>query len=166
MNENGGPVVDVTKMNPEEILPHRGEKLLVSSFRAYQPGCLLATYFVPLSPSWLGLHFPEPIGPYMPGHDIAEALAQVVGVLGKLDLTELDGKMGMLRGEMLEYKAPVRPGDTLYLCAREPEIGHRGRSLKAQVEAYNGDPGTGGKLACEGEITLVIMEMPTPPPKE
>ena len=107
-----------------------------------------------------------PIGPIMPGHLIAEALAQVVGVLGELDLTELDGKMGMLRGEALEYKAPVRPGDILYLCAREPEIGHRGRSLKAQVEAYNGDPGTGGKLACEGEITLVIMDMPTPPPKE
>lgn len=152
-------VVDVTKLRPEEMLPHRGDRLMVSAFRAYQPGYLLATYNVPLMPSWLGLHFPEPIGPFMPGHDIAEALAQVAGVLGRLDFPELDGKMGLLRGTAVKYGAQVVPGDCLYLCVEKPSLRHG--LLEATVVAFNGDPAIDGRPACKGTITLAVVDMPT-----
>lgn len=109
--------------NPEDLLPHRGDWLLVSRvlYFDFEAGVVIINYDVPESPSWLDEHFPGV--PIMPGFLVAEHGAQS-GVV----FTRLGGIQGLpylARADGFKFQKAVYPGDKLY--------------TKMKVDKWNGE---------------------------
>jgi len=110
-------VNEVIKLTPlnydlENLLPHRGDCLLISRIRHFdfEAGVIITQYDVPNRPWWIDGHFPGM--PIMPGFLIAEHGAQSGATF--VGLNGIVGLPYLARADRLKFEAVVRPGDTLY----------------------------------------------------
>lgn len=136
-----------------EHLPHRYPFLLVDRVTELVPGERVKGYknVTINEPFFLG-HFPG--HPIMPGVLIAEALAQVSGVLAMetQETSPVDSIFYLAGMDNTRFKRPVVPGDRLDM---ESELLVERRALmKFDCKAY-----VGGELACETRILCVARSL-------
>ncbi len=141
-------------MTPEELegalarLPHGPEFRFVDRLVALDPGRRgMGEYLVRGDEVFLRGHFPG--DPMMPGVLMAEAVAQLAGVVA-----QSDPRVGPLRGMKLtalravKIRGPARPGEVLLVEARVD--GRMGGMVQA-----SGQVTVGGRLVLEAQVTLV-----------
>ncbi|MCB9759355.1 MAG: 3-hydroxyacyl-ACP dehydratase FabZ [Alphaproteobacteria bacterium] len=97
------------------VLPHRYPFLMVDRVLSVDPGVRAeAIKCVTVNEPQFQGHFPNQ--PIMPGVLIAEAFAQVAGVIALAAEPELHGATVYLIGfDKMRFRKPVRPGDVLHL---------------------------------------------------
>ncbi len=131
----------------QKILPHRYPFLLVDRVIEMADDRIVGIKLVSGNEPFFQGHFPG--YPVMPGVLIAEACAQLGGVM-LLQRPEYAGKLVFLTGlDGWRFRRQVVPGDTLTLEVRDPQLrSNFGRSkARATVD---------GNLAAEGEISFAI----------
>ena len=98
-----------------QTLPHRYPFLMVDRVLECEPGVsAIATKCVSINEPHFQGHFPD--APIMPGVLIAEAFAQVAGIVALSAHPDFAGKVVYLMGlDKLRFRKPVRPGDVLHI---------------------------------------------------
>lgn len=131
----------------QAILPHRYPFLLVDRVLECDNKRAVGIKNVTNTEFFFPGHFPAK--PVMPGVLIAEALAQLSGIV-VIRRTENKGKIGLLAGmDEMRFREQVVPGDQLRL---EVEIvKDKQRVMVTRVKAT-----VDGRLACEGSIMIVL----------
>lgn len=134
------------KAGLEQLLPHRGDMLLLDEAEVTEPGqSACAVHEVHADAFWVAGHFPG--HPIMPGVLVAEAMAQTAAVaaLSSAD-PDKQGKPVFLVGyDKLRFRRPVSVGDHIQLFA-ELERARRGLysfCVRAEVS---------GELVARGEL--------------
>ena len=133
-----------------QILPHRPPMLLIDTVSELIPGEEIRAQFTAAKDMYVFKgHFPD--YPVLPGVLTVEALAQAADIM-LMSQDKYAGKLPVLAGvDKVRLRLPVRPGDTLTLCA----------SLIDEREIYGlavckGQALIDGKLAADCEITLIM----------
>ena len=135
----------------QALIPHRAPFLLlsrvVSEDRA--AGSLVAELDVRADAFWVPGHFPQPVGPIMPGVLQVEALAQAMAVY--VARTEGFGnRLGVFaKIEECRFTRMVVPGETLQLEIVMQKLGSR-------MGSAVGTASVNGERACSATITFVI----------
>ena len=151
--ETGSETGDAIDM--QEILrriPHRYPFLLVDRAIAYRPhASIIGVKCVTANEPYFQGHFPG--NPVMPGVLIIEALGQTGGVLMSKSLNaDVTGKTIFFASvENCRFRAPVRPGDVLYMHV--DVIKYRGDLFKFRGQARVND-----KVAAECEFAAMVVE--------
>ena len=131
----------------QKILPHRYPFLLVDRVIEMNEEVIIGIKQVSSNEPFFQGHFPG--YPVMPGVLIAEACAQLGGVM-LLHRPEYAGKLAFLTGlDGWRFRRQVVPGDTLTLEMREWQL--RASFGRAKARAT-----VAGELAASGEISFVI----------
>lgn len=129
------------------LLPHGPEFRFVDSVTELNPGKEgRAKYKLRGDEYFLRGHFPG--SPLMPGVLVAEAGAQLAGIVAQSDPTReplRDLKLTALRS--IKILGPVLPGDTIQLEAKI--TGRMAGLVQASIAARIGD-----RLVLQGEVTL------------
>lgn len=129
------------------LLPHGPEFRFIDQLLEMDPGHSgIGTYLLKASAEFLKGHFPD--SPLMPGVLIAEAAAQLVGVVGQSDPKQTPLKavrLTAVRG--MKWKGAALPGQTIVLKAKE--VTRFGNFIQAKVTAK-----VEGTVIMQGEITL------------
>jgi len=129
----------------EQLLPHRDPFLLIDEIVEIVPG-ESATAFKDVRDTefWVPGHFPNEA--VMPGVLIAEAMAQVAGVIYVLANQDKAGNALYLVGmDKIRFRRPVRPGDRLMLQVSVEECRRRMWRFKATA-LVNGKKVADGSL--------------------
>lgn len=146
------PQLPFTLEDIQNILPHRYPFLLVDRIIALEPGKrIVGLKNVTINEPFFEGHFPG--RPIMPGVLIAEALAQVGGILALLATPENMGKpsLFLMSLDKVRFRQPVVPGDQLRL---EVDALRGGKKFwKMQGKAFVGDV-----LAAEGEMVAAVAK--------
>ena len=136
----------------QNILPHRYPFLLVDRIIALEPGKrIVGLKNVSINEPFFQGHFPG--RPIMPGVLIAEALAQVGGILALLATPENMGKpsLFLMSLDKVRFRQPVVPGDQLRL---EVDALRGGKKFwKMQGRAFVEDT-----LVAEGEMVAAVAK--------
>jgi 3-hydroxymyristoyl/3-hydroxydecanoyl-(acyl carrier protein) dehydratase len=129
------------------FLPHGKEFRFLDEVIELTPGLSgKGTYCLKGDEVFLKGHFPG--SPLMPGVLIAEAAAQLVGVIGQCDPDEkpLDSvRLTAVRG--MKWKGSALPGETIVLKAEE--VRRFGSFIQSKVSAE-----VNGVVIMQGELTL------------
>ena len=138
----------------EQLIPHRRPFMFLKSAEIVKPGVHATGELADLSHpdfDFLKGHFPG--DPVVPGVILTEALAQLSGV-ARVSGTKADtNKIGFLRRDRMDYKQPVKPGDSVQL---EVEI----IRFRMNVGVSKVKATKDGKIAAEGEITFFLIDKP------
>ena len=135
------------------LLPHRYPFLMVDRVVEVEPGrravgikCVTVN-----EPHFQG-HFPEQ--PIMPGVLIAEAFAQMAGIVALSAHPDYAGKAVYLVGlDKMRFRRPVAPGDRLVLtCEKLLE--------KRSIWKFAARAEVDGVLVAEGEIIATVADHP------
>ena len=127
-----------------ELIPHRPPFLLVDAVLAYEVGrSITALKHVAVDDPVFAGHFPDE--PIYPGVLIAEALAQAVVVLLKLDPRNHERRFLFGGANELRFREPVRPGAELVLEAELTRV--TASAAVASVRARVGD-----RTVAKGEL--------------
>ena len=131
----------------EALLPHRAPFLLVDQVLELTPGQrALAIKHVAEDEYWVAGHFPG--NPIMPGVLIAEALAQVAGLVFVSDNAgHAGGALYLVGMDKMRFRRPVRPGDKLHLEVETIEARRRMWRFRAQATVDGQRVADGGLLA-------------------
>lgn len=139
-------MMDITEI--QSVLQHRYPFLLVDRVLELEPGKrAVGLKNVTVNEAFFMGHFPG--NPIMPGVLIAEAMAQVGGVL-LLATTGNEGKLAFFAGiDKLRFRRPVVPGDQLVtevtLLKSKADVGRVG--VVGRVE---------GQVVAEGEYLFAL----------
>jgi len=130
-----------------QFLPHGPEFRFLDEVIELTPGLSgVGTYRLKGEEAFLKGHFPG--SPLMPGVLVAEAAAQLVGVIGQSDPNEkpLDSvRLTAVRG--MKWKGSALPGETIVLKAEE--VRRFGSFIQSKVSAE-----VNGFVIMQGELTL------------
>ncbi|RLC40209.1 MAG: hypothetical protein DRH33_00635 [Candidatus Nealsonbacteria bacterium] len=142
----------------KKVLPHRGRWLLVDEILEVnrEKREIIASKI--FSAKECEGHFPPPLGLVVPGHLIAEALAQAAGIslillrggsLRNLKRNEL--KMPFLVGTEIQFHSPIFPLEKVILKGKflGEKMGVNCFEVKAYVEK---------KLRAKGKIKIVLKD--------
>ena len=144
------PQLPFTLEDIQNILPHRFPFLLVDRIIALEPGKrIVGLKNVSINEPFFQGHFPG--RPIMPGVLIAEALAQVGGILALLATPENMGKpsLFLMSLDKVRFRQPVVPGDQLRL---EVDALRGGKKFwKMQGKAFVEET-----LVAEGEMVAAV----------
>jgi 3-hydroxyacyl-[acyl-carrier-protein] dehydratase len=136
-----------TRLQALKCLPHGAEFRFIDRLLTLDPGKAgEAEYLVRGDESFLPGHFPG--DPIFPGVLLAEAAAQLAGVVAQSDPTvpALKGlRLTALRN--IKILGTARPGQSIHLAATV--AGRMGHLIQAQVTAS-----VAGEIVLTGEITL------------
>ena len=136
-----------------DLLPHRFPFLMIDRVVEVDPGVrAVALKNVSVNEPHFQGHFPGQ--PVMPGVLIAEAFAQVAGVLALTANPDFAGKAVYLLGlDKLRFRRPVVPGDQLVITV-EKDWERRGIwNFKAKAEVD-------GKKVAEGDVMATVADRP------
>ena len=141
---------DLSLEDIKRILPHRYPFLLIDRVLSFQLGKrIVGLKNVTSNEPFFQGHFPD--RPIMPGVLIAEAMAQVGGILALLSTPENLGNPSVfLMGlDKVRFRQPVLPGDQLRLEVVTIRSGKK--FWKMQGKAFVNDT-----LVAEGEIMAAV----------
>jgi len=155
--------VSLEKRVIKKILPHRKRWLLVDRILDWNEEEMEVTAAKTFSPKDCDGHFDSPLILVVPGHLIAEALAQTAGIalifknvknFQKLNsaLEELEGKIPFLTESEMRFRQPVYPLQEVILSARFLQE-KRGFSF-FEVRSF-----VGRRLIAKGKITLTLKDI-------
>ncbi len=133
-----------------ELLPHRYPFLLVDRVEEInlEEGYIVAIKNVSVNEPYFQGHFPG--HPIMPGVLILEAMAQTGGIYLLYAFPEYRDRIFVFAGaEKVKFRAPVYPGDTIRLEARN--FRRKGHIVKASTIAKVGD-----KVVAEAEVIAAM----------
>jgi 3-hydroxyacyl-[acyl-carrier-protein] dehydratase len=136
----------------KKLLPHRGDILLVDRVTVLEPGVRVVGHReVRHDEWWVSGHFPG--NPVMPGVLIAEALAQVAGVLyvGAED-TAAQREMFLVGIDRIRFRKLVQPGDRLDLEVRS------GRQRR-QIWWFDVCARVGETVVADGQMMATVREV-------
>ncbi len=134
----------------QKILPHRYPFLLVDRITSLEKGKrVVGLKNVSINEPFFQGHFPGRA--IMPGVLIAEAMAQVGGILALLSLPELLGNshLFLLGLDKMRFRQPVVPGDQLRIEVESVRGGKKFWKMKAQAFVDQ-------TLVAEGELMAAI----------
>lgn len=146
---DSGAAIDVQKIL--ELLPHRYPFLMIDRVLEVEPGVrAVGVKCVTVNEPQFQGHFPE--HPIMPGVLIAEAFAQMAGVIAMSAHPDFSGKAVYLMGlDRMRFRRPVTPGDRLIITC-EKTFERRGVwkfSARAEVD---------GKKVADGEVMATVAD--------
>lgn len=141
-------------MNVEEIeriLPHRFPFRMVDRVDDLEPGVrAVGVKFVSADEPWAAGHFPG--HPILPGVLVAEALAQVAGIIALTANPDHAGKPVYLLGyDKLRFRKPVRPGDELRLTVSVSD-------KRRKMWFFEGTATVNGERVADGAFLATIAE--------
>jgi 3-hydroxyacyl-[acyl-carrier-protein] dehydratase len=133
----------------QRLLPHRYPFLLVDRIISLELGKrIVGMKNVSINEPFFQGHFPG--RPIMPGVLIAEAMAQVGGILALMSLPENQGNALFLLGmDKMRFRQPVVPGDQLRLEVESLRGGKKFWKMKAQAFVEQ-------TLVAEGELMAAV----------
>jgi beta-hydroxyacyl-ACP dehydratase FabZ len=132
------------------LLPHRYPFLLVDRIISLELGKrIVGLKNVSVNEPFFQGHFPG--RPIMPGVLIAEAMAQVGGILALLSVPENQGNSSLflLGLDKMRFRQPVVPGDQLRIIVESIRGGKKFWKMKAQVFVDQ-------TLVAEGELMAAV----------
>jgi 3-hydroxyacyl-[acyl-carrier-protein] dehydratase len=135
----------------QRLLPHRYPFLLVDRIIRLEVGKrIVGLKNVSVNEPFFQGHFPG--RPIMPGVLIAEAMAQVGGILALVSIPENQGNSLFLLGlDKMRFRQPVVPGDQLRLEVESVRGGKKFWKMKAQAFVEQ-------TLVAEGELMAAVGE--------
>jgi 3-hydroxyacyl-[acyl-carrier-protein] dehydratase len=134
----------------QRILPHRYPFLLVDRVIDLELGKrIVGLKNVSINEPFFQGHFPG--RPIMPGVLIAEAMAQVGGILALLSIPEHQGNSSLflLGLDKMRFRQPVVPGDQLRITVESVRGGKKFWKMKAQAFVDE-------TLVAEGELMAAV----------
>jgi 3-hydroxyacyl-[acyl-carrier-protein] dehydratase len=134
----------------QRILPHRYPFLLVDRIIGLELGKqIVGIKNVTINEPFFQGHFPG--RPIMPGVLIAEAMAQVGGILALLSIPENQGNSSLflLGIDKMRFRQPVVPGDQLRIVVESVRGGKKFWKMKAQAFVDQ-------TLVAEGELMAAV----------
>ncbi len=134
----------------QRILPHRYPFLLVDRVIGLELGKRIeGVKNVSINEPFFQGHFPG--RPIMPGVLIAEAMAQVGGILALLSVPENQGNSALflLGIDKMRFRQPVVPGDQLRIIVESLRGGKKFWKMKAQAFVDQ-------TLVAEGELMAAV----------
>ncbi|MDR1026961.1 MAG: 3-hydroxyacyl-ACP dehydratase FabZ [Rickettsiales bacterium] len=142
----------INKEQIENVIPHRGDMLLIDEIRDFNDQSGVGIHHVRADEFWCAGHFPGK--PIMPGVLQVEALAQTACFIVLTHLNEDGGRrLGYFTTmEKIRFSHMVHPGDTLELHVEM--IGS-----KLNLYKFHGIAMVGGMKVCEATFSA-IMDKP------
>jgi 3-hydroxyacyl-[acyl-carrier-protein] dehydratase len=134
----------------QRLLPHRYPFLLVDRIISLEVGKrIVGMKNVTINEPFFQGHFPE--RPIMPGVLIAEAMAQVGGILALVSVPENQGNSSLflLGLDKMRFRQPVIPGDQLRIEVESIRGGKKFWKMKAQAFVDQ-------TLVAEGELMAAV----------
>ncbi len=134
----------------QRLLPHRFPFLLVDRIISLELGKrVVGIKNVSVNEPFFQGHFPG--RPIMPGVLIAEAMAQVGGILALLSVPENQGNSSLflLGIDKMRFRQPVVPGDQLRIIVESVRGGKKFWKMKAQAFVDQA-------LVAEGELMAAV----------
>jgi 3-hydroxyacyl-[acyl-carrier-protein] dehydratase len=134
----------------QRLLPHRYPFLLVDRIVSLELGKkIVGMKNVSINEPFFQGHFPG--RPIMPGVLIAEAMAQVGGILALMSIPENQGNSSLflLGIDKMRFRQPVVPGDQLRLEVESVRGGKKFWKMKAQAFVDQ-------TLVAEGELMAAV----------
>ena len=137
------------KAEIEALLPHRDPFRMLDRVDALEPGVRgVGVKWVDSGESWVPGHFPGQ--PILPGVLIAEALAQLGGVIAMTANPDKVGQAVYLLGfDKLRFRRPVRPGDELRL---EVTV----TAVRRGMWFFDGEARVGDERAADGSFLATL----------
>lgn len=143
--ESGKPI-DIDQIM--RLLPHRFPFILVDRVTSYEPQKTIQGIKNVTINEWYFQGLPAALR-IVPASILSEAIAQLGAMLVVLE-EENRGKLIFFSGlDKVRFRSPVRPGDTLVMCATI--LRRKGRVGRLRVEARVGE-----KIAFEGIMQFFL----------
>ena len=134
------------QINIKKVLPFKRPFLLIDKMLSYQPYKKIVTQKYVTGKEWfLKGHFPG--RPVMPGHLIAEAMAQTCALFFKRIAEEKKEKIFYLASSKTRFFKVVTPKDRLIITVRPVRMFSSAGIFKGEVRVRN-------KLVAKGEFTI------------
>lgn len=145
-------IIILNKENLEEILPHRGEAMMIDKI-IFENDDIKGTKFISTNDKYFEGHFPG--NPVYPGHYLDEMQCLVAAILVKIKFPEVNGLPMVVAKNGVHYKKAVVPGDSLVISASLLESKfNRLFDFNTQIHNQN------GKLVAEIESLRGIVAKP------
>lgn len=134
------------KVDVKKILPFKSSFLLIDEILFYKPGQKVVAQKYLTGKEWyIKGHFPN--NPLMPGHLIAESMAQACALFFEKIAKRKKRRIFYLASSKVRFFRAVRPKDTLIITAYPIRMFSRAGIFKTEARVKN-------NLVAKGEFTL------------